>query len=120
MPLRDDNWLALTPEPERYLPAARAVLRSGRTPPPPELLDAERALAERLVLRARRSRWEAWLRETVALAERPAGHCPNAAALVRDVVANHDALALGLPGERERAAMSARHGLVGERRSGPR
>jgi hypothetical protein len=102
MPFRDDSWLSLTPEPERWLPEARAVLRSGRTPPPPALLEAERVLAERLVLRARRSRWDAWLRETVALAERLAGHCPGAAALVHDVVSNHDALALGLPGERGR------------------
>jgi hypothetical protein len=102
MPLRDDSWLSLTPEPERFLPEARAVLRSGRTPPPRELVEAERALAERLVLHARRSRWESWLHDTVALAEQLAAHRPSAAtvALVREVVANHDALALGLPGER--------------------
>lgn len=111
---RDDNWLSLTPEPERLLPAARAVLRSGQDPPPGELLDAERAAAERLVLRARRGRWQAWLRDSAALAEQcanrkapgdPAGAAGTdaaaaAGALVRDVVANHDALALGLPGER--------------------
>jgi hypothetical protein len=101
MPLRDDSWLSLTPEPERLLPEARAVLRSGEAPPPAALVAAERATAEQLVLRARRARWEAWLRESAALAERAAGD-PTAAtvALVRDVVANHDALALGLPGER--------------------
>ena len=103
---REDSWLSLTPEPERLLPEARAVLRSGEEPPPPALLAAERAAAERLVVRARRERWEAWLRDSAALAER---HDPGApasrgapasaiAALVRDVVANHDALALGLPG----------------------
>ena len=99
MALRDDNWLSLTPEPERLLPEARAVLHSGVTPPPAALVRAERAAAERLVLRGRRAHWEAWLRESAALAE-----ChPTAAtaALVRDVVANHDALALGLPGERK-------------------
>ena len=102
MRLRDDTWLSLTPEPERLLPEARAVLRSGRTPPPRELLDAERAIAERLVLRARRRHWRAWLRESVALAEREQENGPRAAtaALVREVVANHDALALGLPDER--------------------
>jgi hypothetical protein len=113
---RDDSWLSLTPEPERLLPAARAVLRSGRATPPRELLEAERAAAERLVLRARRGRWQAWLRDSAALAERcsngsdrsdPGGRAepdPTAAAgaLVRDVVANHDALALGLPGERRK------------------
>jgi hypothetical protein len=109
MPLRDESWLSLTPEPERLLPEARAVLRSGHAPPPPALLAAERAAAERLVLRGRRARWDAWLRDSAALAERRAAAAgpalngdPTAAtvALVRDVVANHDALALGLPGER--------------------
>ena len=50
------------------------------------------------MLRARRARWEAWLRESAALAAglgREAGPTAAAGALVRDVVANHDALALG-------------------------
>jgi hypothetical protein len=63
------------------------------------LLAAERAHAARLVLRGRRGAWQAWLRETAALAEAPAGDA-GARELVRDVVRNHDALALGLPGER--------------------
>lgn len=113
MPLRDDSWLGLTPEPERLLPEARAALRSGQAPPPRELLEAECAAAARLVLGARRSRWEAWLRESAALAERHSAEAeprPGGAvepdvtaanvALVRDIVANHDALVLGLPGER--------------------
>ena len=96
---RDDRWLSLTPEPERLLPAARAALRSGRVPPPEELVARERAEAERLVVRARRARWDAWLRESAALADGAAGgETEVAAALVRDVVANHDALVLGLPG----------------------
>jgi len=94
----DDRWLSITAEPERLLPEARAALRSGRVPPPGELVARERAEAERLVVRARRARWEAWLRESAALAERGGGETEAAAALVRDVVANHDALALGLPG----------------------
>jgi hypothetical protein len=107
MPLRDDSWLSLTPEPERLLPEARAVLRSGHAQPPRELVEAERALAERLVLGGRKARWDAWLRESAALAAAasdPTADSSNpaaaTAALVRDVVANHDALALGLPGER--------------------
>jgi hypothetical protein len=102
MHLRDDSWLSLTPEPERLLPEARAVLRSGSTQPAAELVATERAAAERLVLRARRRAWDAWLRDSAALAGRAAPHHPTAAtaALVRDVVANHDALVLGLPGER--------------------
>ena len=95
---RDDRWLSLTPEPERLLPEARAALRSGRVPPPDELVERERAAAAELVVRARKARWEAWLRESAALAERADGPTEAAAALVRDVVANHDALALGLPG----------------------
>jgi hypothetical protein len=95
---RDDRWLSLTPEPERLLPAARAALRSGLVPPPGELVELEQAVAERLVVGARRARWEAWLRETAALAAGASGQTAAAGALVRDVVANHDALALGLPG----------------------
>ena len=94
----DDRWLSLTPEPERLLPEARAVLRSGRVPAPDALVASERAEAAELVVRARRARWEAWLRETEALAAGAAGPTEAAGALVRDVVANHDALALGLPG----------------------
>src|SRR3954454_5308664 len=102
MHLRDDSWLSLTPEPEQLLPEARAVLRSGSTHPAAELVAAAGAAAERLVLRARRRAWDAWLRDSAALAGHAAPHDPTAAtaALVRDVVANHDALALGLPGER--------------------
>jgi hypothetical protein len=95
---RDDRWLSLTPEPERLLPEARAILRSGRVPPPDELLASERAAAAELVVRARRARWEAWLRESHTLASQAAGPTEAAGALVRDVVANHDALVLGLPG----------------------
>jgi len=94
----DDRWLSLTPEPERLLPEARAALRSGYVPPPGELVEHERALAGYLVVRARRDRWEAWLRESAALADRAEDATEAAGALVRDVVANHDALALGLPG----------------------
>ena len=114
MARRDDSWLSLTPEPERLLPEARAALRSGSVPPPTALVAAERLIAARLVLGGRRSHWEAWLRDTEALALRhgaPTGSRPAdplrpakttaaIAALVRDVVANHDALALGLPDRR--------------------
>jgi hypothetical protein len=95
---RDDRWLSLTPEPERLLPEARAILRSGMIPPPGELVERERALAERLVVSGRRAPWDAWLRETAALAAEAEEETESAGALVRDVVANHDALALGLPG----------------------
>ena len=95
---RDDRWLSLTPEPERLLPEARAILRSGMIPPPGDLVERERELAERLVVSGRRAPWDAWLRETSALAAEAEEETQSAGALVRDVVANHDALALGLPG----------------------
>jgi hypothetical protein len=95
---RDDRWLSLTPEPERLLPEARAILRSGMIPPPGELVEREREVAERLVVSGRRASWDAWLRETAALAAEAEEETESAGALVRDVVANHDALALGLPG----------------------
>ena len=122
MPWGDDSWLSLTPEPERLLPEARAVLRSGASPPPEALLEAERARAARLVVGARRNAWHAWLRESAALADAP-GAPDETRALVRDVVSNHDALALGLPGERGerrpprgRSALSERRGTHGEAR----
>ena len=101
---RDDTWLSLTPEPERLLPPARAVLRTGAGAPPEAVIAAERALAARLVLHAKRSCWDSWLRESQALAAAVTdadGPIAKAAALVRDVVANHAALVLGRPG-RER------------------
>jgi alkylation response protein AidB-like acyl-CoA dehydrogenase len=96
MPLRDDTWPSLTPEPERLLPEARAVLRSGQAPPPAKLVAEERAAAERLVRHGRRAGWEAWLRDTKALADRREAVAGVAvedeettatAALVRDNVA---------------------------------
>ena len=95
---RDDRWLSLTPEPERLLPEARAILRSGMVPPPGELVERERELAERLIVSGRQAPWDAWLRETAALAAAAEDETEPTGALVRDVVANHDALALGLPG----------------------
>ena len=94
----DDRWLSLTPEPERLLPAARAALRSGSMPPPDDLVARERALAAQLVVGGRRARWDTWLRESAALANGASPETAAASALVRDVIANHDALRLGLPG----------------------
>ena len=117
MPWGDDSWLSLTPEPERLLPEARAVLRSGASPPPEALLEAERARAARLVVGARRNAWHAWLRESAALADAP-GAPDETRALVRDVVSNHDALALGLPGELGERRPPRGRGALGERRRG--
>jgi hypothetical protein len=96
-------WLALTPEPERELPAAIAVLRAGDAVPN---VAREIARAEALVLRGREPAYLAWLREAADLAAAHAGSddpaVARAAGVVRDVVRNQAALLLGLPG-RERA-----------------
>jgi hypothetical protein len=97
-----DQWLSLTPEPERDLPVAIATLRAG-APPSAEAIDAERETAARLVLRGSRRRWLAWLREAAYLAQAGGQDGPEVAAareLVLDVIDNHDALELGLGGPR--------------------
>jgi hypothetical protein len=101
-----DAWLSLTPEPEGELPRAVATLRAGGSPPSAEAIEAERARAERLVLRGSRRRWHAWLRESLEAAEDAPGDDPalrSARRLVLDVIANHHQLVRGLPGEPERA-----------------
>jgi hypothetical protein len=123
-----DEWLSITPEPERDLPAAIATLRAGAAPSD-EAVEAERARAEQLVLRGSRRRWLAWLHEAVALADapRPGVHDEGTSSasrpgvqndlevaaareLVLDVIDNHDALELGLPGHRR----ASNHGAEGE------
>jgi hypothetical protein len=92
-------WLALTPEPERELPAAIAVLRAGGACPD---VAREIARAEALVLRGSEPAYLAWLREAAELANgRAQSDDPaiaQAAGVVRDVVRNQAGLLLGLPG----------------------
>jgi hypothetical protein len=92
-------WLALTPEPERELPAAIAVLRAGGAVPD---VAREIARAEALVLRGSEPSYLAWLREAAELAAGRAGSddpaVAHAAGVVRDVVRNQAGLLLGLPG----------------------
>jgi hypothetical protein len=92
-------WLALTPEPERELPTAIAVLRAGDDVPD---VAREIARAEALVLRGSEPSYLAWLREAADLAAAGAGSADpavaHAAAVVRDVVGNQAGLLLGLPG----------------------
>jgi hypothetical protein len=92
-------WLALTPEPERELPAAIAVLRAGGSVPD---VGREMARAEALVLRGSEPAYLAWLREAAELAARRADSddpaVAHAAGVVRDVVRNQAGLLLGLPG----------------------
>jgi hypothetical protein len=97
-------WLSLTPEPERELPAAIAVLRAagdGGTDADAAVA-RETARAEALVLRGSEPSYLAWLREAAELAARgersddPA--VAHAAGVVREVVRNQAGLLLGLPG----------------------
>ncbi len=104
-------WLSLTPEPERELPAAIAVLRraAGRESAGSDAAasrsgdvarEAERA--EALVLRGSEPSYLAWLREAAELAaagaRSPDPEVAHAAGVVRDVVRNQAGLLLGLPG----------------------
>jgi hypothetical protein len=92
-------WLALTPEPERDLPAAIAVLRAGGAVPD---VAGERSRAEALVLRGSEPAYLAWLREAADLAAARANSddpaVADAAGVVREVVRNQAGLLLGLPG----------------------
>lgn len=117
------DWLGLTPEPERELPAAVATLRAsshhpGRTgstgpahpldppgpqpPIPAELVTSERRRLERLVLRGSRRDWLRYLAEVAALVTAVAdgagrGDRP-AALLAGEVVLDHHRMLIGLPG----------------------
>jgi len=113
-------WLALTPEPERDLPAAMAVLRSATAGgAAATAADAEReaARAEALVLHGSEPSYLAWLREAADLAaagaRSPDPEVAQAADVVREVVENQAGLLLGLPGggrRRERARQALEHG----------
>ena len=92
------EWLSLTPEPERELPAAVATLRYGG-PPPPARVAAEQERFERLIVRARRRAYRRWLAEARALAASAEGADPelrSAADLTIAVIDNHEALGSGL------------------------
>lgn len=94
------SWLSVTPEPERELPEAVAVLRHGRRPPP-EAVTAERERIERLVLHGRQREWLSYLHEVVELLERPVNgdeQLARARTRATIVLANHHNLLLGLPG----------------------
>jgi hypothetical protein len=92
-------WLSITPEPERELPEAIATLRAGGVPSAAEV-ERERRRAEQLVLHGSRREWMRWLRETRRLAaeNRDAAGASDARGVALDVLENHHALMLGLPG----------------------
>jgi hypothetical protein len=99
MQVRGRQWLSLTPEPERELPVAVAMLRHGSAAPPAQVA-AERMRLERLIVRARGRAYRRWLAEARALA---AAHSQDsepelrsAADLTLAVIDNHEALRSGL------------------------
>ncbi len=95
------SWLSVTPEPERELPRAVAILAAGRSATAGAVA-AERARVERLVLHGSQRRWLAYLHEVVDLIERRADSddpsVDAARARATAVIANHHNLLLGLPG----------------------
>lgn len=115
------DWLGLTPEPERELPAAIATLRaSSRHPPtettettetaepeetsepPAQLVASERRRLERLILRGSRRDWLRYLAEVTALVTDVADGARQrdraAALLAGEVVLDHHRMLIGLPG----------------------
>ena len=95
-------WLSVTPEPERELPATLATLRAGG-PPGAGDVARERDRIERLVLRGHQRDWLAYVGEVIDLIEQapPSGDAAvaEARAVALDVMRNHHALLLGLPGD---------------------
>jgi len=96
------SWLSVTPEPERELPEALATLRYEADPPPPEGVDEERERIEKLILHGSQRDWLAYLTRALDETERtrPSNNpgVVRARAIVREVIANHHNLLLGLPG----------------------
>jgi hypothetical protein len=104
-------WLSITPEPERELPEAIATLRAAG-PPAPGLVEREQAHVERLVTRGSRRAWRAYLAEVSELARAASGErdVAEARAVVREVIENHDNLALGLESRRSAGRLTRNGG----------
>ncbi len=114
---RTRDWLSVTPEPERLLPAAVATLEAGGAPPP-GAVERERARVERVVLRARLRAWLAYLSRALELAENRAQasdpHVVSARETAVAVISNHHNLLLGLSGRAARATAAERARLTRE------
>jgi hypothetical protein len=88
------TWLALTPEPERELPAAVACLRGGS-------VASEHRRVQRLILHGTARSWRRYLREVCdlirALPPQPAPACRCSALLAGEVLLEHHRMLIGLP-----------------------
>jgi hypothetical protein len=95
------TWLSITPEPERELPHAVAVLASEE-PPSEEAVAEEEARIEHLVLHGSQRDWLHYLHGVVELIEARADDehpdVQRARALATAVISNHHNLLLALPG----------------------
>jgi len=92
---RRNEWLSLTPEPERELPETVATLRAdGRAGW--AAVEHERARVERLVVRARRGAWLSYLDEVAQMVDRAdpdtEGEVERARRVALEVLQNHDSL----------------------------
>lgn len=110
-------WLALTPEPERELPAIVAALRTRTAPPPLPDLAAEKRRMEQLVLHGSARSWLRYLAEVAGLIRTAmARGQPDElayAALAAEVLLDHHRLLIGLPGNGYAATAADRRFLEG-------
>ena len=95
------SWLSITPEPERELPAAVAVLIAGHGVPV-DAVRQERLRLQKVVLRGGLRGWITYLRSVIGLVELRTGTTDpevlRARSRARAVLVNHHNLLLGLPG----------------------
>lgn len=89
------TWLALTPEPERELPAAVACLRGGS-------VTSEHRRVQKLILHGTARSWRRYLHEVCdlirALPQPAAPACRCSALLAGEVLLEHHRMLIGLPG----------------------
>ena len=88
-------WLALTPEPERELPEAVALLRGGSA-------TGENRRVQRLILHGTARTWRRYLHEVCelirALPEPASGDQRRSALIAGEVLLEHHRMLIGLPG----------------------
>ena len=110
------EWLSVTPEPERELPAALAAMRC-RGVPSAAAIEREREHIERIVLHGGQREWLDHLSEAVRLIDATEGDSDPAVMSARElaieVIANHHNLLLGLPGRAAERTAEERKRLGG-------